>query len=116
MSKGNSIRNREELYNQFDRYSADKKEAISQTSLKAGSGLLKTYLLETSSDETQNFVQAFGKIQWNLQPIDEALYFLSDLPRGVSAYLDVLSPRYSALYTTSPSADSDDVVRRAVRD
>ncbi len=112
-----SITSRQTLYDYFDDYTHARKGELNKQSLKKGAGLLKAYSLETSVNGQQtdlsHVVQPAG---WSLNQIDDGLYRVAGLAPGVDGFLDVLTPRYLALYTTAPSEDSDRAVLRAVRE
>jgi hypothetical protein len=111
------ITSREDLYASFDRYTLQRKEELNRRSLKPGTGLLKTYVIETDATaKVSDIVPLFKNIGWNLQPIDEALYTVRGLPNEMNIFLDILTPRYLALYTTTPTETSDTIIKQAVRD
>lgn len=111
------IRNRQMLYDYLDGYAAARREELSQHRLQPGTGLLKSYLLESSPNGRVDALDStFADVGWALRPIDDALYLVEGMGEGLEGYLDVLTPRYLTLYTASPSAESNRAVTRAIRD
>jgi len=111
-----TITSRQELYKHFDLYTLQRKEELNQRSLKRGAGLLKTYLLETFADALEDDIAPiFNRVKWGLEPIDQGLFRVHNLPVGMDGYLDVFTPRFLAFHTTSPSEISDSTIKRVVK-
>jgi len=112
-----NITSREGLYNYFDDYTSRKKDELNRRSLEPGQGLVKAYLVETSASAKSQDVQSiFHKVGWQLTPVDSGLYRIANLPEDMQAALEMITPRYGAIYTTAPSTISDKIVRKAIRD
>ncbi len=110
------IRSRENLYSYFDEYAAARKEELNKRSIKAGAGLIKSYALETNtSPEDGGLEYALETAGWRVHQIDTDLHRLEGLRSEMVAFIDVLTPRHLALYTTSPSTIADATVLSAVR-
>lgn len=111
------VKNRQDLYKFLDDYCLQRKEELNRRSLQPGSGLLKTYVIETFAHATdEDIAPIFQEVGWAPHQIDDRLFELTQFPDESSAFLDVLTPRYLALYTTAASSVSDQVVKQAVRD
>jgi hypothetical protein len=110
-----TMASREALYSYFDDYTAQRRGELNQRSLQRGMGLLKTYLIEARSTADSHLPEAMAATGWSLLPVDDGLYGVTGIAADVDGYLDVISDRYFALYTTAPSRLSDRAIRRAVR-
>lgn len=110
------IMDRQTLYTTLDNVSLARREEMNQHSLMKGSGLVKAFVIETSANAQEKDVEpVLRQTGWDLRQIDARLYEVGARDSQFRGYIDVLTPRYLALFTTEQSSISDPAVRRTVR-
>ncbi len=111
------IKDRQGLYTHFDEYSLARREELNQHSLRKGTGLLKAFIVETSAATRDADIEpSLRQTGWDLRQIDAQLYEVRSPANDFHGFVDAFSPRYLALFTTVPSAVSDPIVKRTIRD
>ncbi len=105
---------REKLFDFLDDYAAQRREEIDQKDLGAKTGLIKSYVLETSAHSSNgNTLASFKNLGWQLSPLgdDEEFHYLRI--GGVDfGYLETFSPRYFFVHTFQETEKADNTIRK----
>jgi hypothetical protein len=110
------VTSRREMIRFFDGYSLDRMEELGERKLRRP--LVKTQLLEFLGGgrvaDSEALEVVFRRHAMRLQPMDDTLFRVHSDDIGAPVFLEQLTPRIVALYTTMQSQDVKRWVRRLV--
>lgn len=111
-----TYKSRMQFYDFLDDYTQHRKAELNQRRLQPGSGLLKTYVIETShGNQSPDIPTILENIGWENEEFDQGLYEVSGFSDSMNAYVDILTDRFLLIYSVEKSPISDAQVKRAVR-
>lgn len=107
---------REDLFNYLDSYAFDRKEEIDQHKFSKQSGLIKSYVLETSLNHNgRDIVSVLQNRGFQLKPIDNGSCFALNSETETLGFLEpYTSQRYWLLHSTSYTKDIDKLLQREI--
>ena len=105
------IKTKEEAFNFLEEYSVDKKNEIDKRQLGQGTGLIKTYMLETEVEFTQNtkaLSPLFQDSEMRFIPFngDQSISRIKHKSEDFG-FLEILSSRHLAIHTIHKTTNSD---------
>lgn len=111
---GNS---REQVFGFFDDYAYQRKEEIDRHKLGKDTGLLKSYVLETSRHNgTLDVEAALAATPWQLKRVGADDFFSLENAEEILGYVEPLSNRYLAVHSFRPNDPVDRAVQRTIRE
>ncbi|MBI3760709.1 MAG: hypothetical protein HY260_02465 [Chloroflexi bacterium] len=117
MRQTTAFRSREEVFDFLDDYAFERKEEIDRRQLGKETGLIKTYVFETSPENPASSgpVTLLRGTDWQVEPIGhDGLYTARD-SEGELGFIELVSPRHLMLHSIRKKEKADGAVIRAVR-
>jgi hypothetical protein len=110
------ISSRKEMIRFLDGYSLERKQELDERRTKRA--LVKTHMIEVldgrpARNEDQ-YKELFGRRGWDLRPIEEGLFRVSDGVGMPIGFLESVRPRIAALYSTMDAQPLSVCVRRLI--
>lgn len=116
MNIGAPVSSRSELYDYLDDFAGSRRSEVDNHDLTKGSGLLKSYILETEQHDgvpTLRSLLAGGDLHVTA---DQGEVARLDYSKGFFGYAELLTNRHFAIHSFVQNTEADQVIQRAVRD
>ena len=109
------LNTKEELYSFLDNYTAARRSEIDTHGLKQGTGLIKSYVLETSQHNgIPDIEDALSMSGITAQSINDDLFVIKRNLAPIG-YAEPLTSRYFAIHSFEVNDDADQIIRRATK-
>lgn len=114
MSESSGFESREAVYDYLDSYAFERREEIDRRNL--ATGLIKTYVLETSPAQDPLDIPALlNSTGWRNFPVGDENIFVVHDNEGEIGFIEAISSRYLMFHTYRQTDRADEIAKRWVR-
>lgn len=112
----------ESVFDMLDRYAVEQKAGLDRRQQEKESGLIKSYMLETSpdgpgvQDNPTLLRRLFGGAGWRIEQVGKDDFYRVDASSNLVGYIEPISSRHLALHSFEKTQPLDGIVNRLVKD